>query len=144
MKTLLALLLLCLPVCAQTVNVTLTWDADSDPDVASYIVSSGGFVDFTTENEITLELQTGVYPFEVVAVDTRGVESLSGAADGQMLPAGSRAFDRSDQLDGIRRRDHRDWRAKRILSDSDIRTMNRFKTERPRPKPSPARAIEPL
>jgi hypothetical protein len=75
MRALLALLLLCLPVCAQ-VNVTLAWDADSDPDVASYIVSSGTFVDFTTENEITLELETGVYPFEVVAVDTRGNESF--------------------------------------------------------------------
>lgn len=75
MRTLLALLLLCLPVCAQTV-FTLTWDEDSDPDFASCIVQAPGFIDFTTSNEIDIEVEAGNYFFEVVAVDKRGVESF--------------------------------------------------------------------
>jgi hypothetical protein len=76
MKTLLALLL-CLPVCAQTVSVALTWEADSDPDVIGYRVSvDNGAEVMTGDAKYTVELGKGPHTLTVKALDYRLVESL--------------------------------------------------------------------
>jgi hypothetical protein len=77
MKTLLALLLLCLPVCAQTVNVTLVWDADSDPDVIGYLVSVDDEPEVMVgDAEIAVQLAKGVHTATVKAVDYRAEGNL--------------------------------------------------------------------
>jgi hypothetical protein len=76
MKLLLALLLLCLPVCAQ-VNVTLAWDADSDPDVIGYLVSVDDEPEVMVgDAEFAVQLAKGVHTATVKAVDYRMAESL--------------------------------------------------------------------
>ncbi len=81
MKALLFLLLLCLPIAAQNVNVTLTWDKHPEPDVAEYFVHYGtqpGIYTVSVQsstNLVTIPIARGMTYFVVTAKNTGGFVS---------------------------------------------------------------------
>src|SRR4051812_31743068 len=102
MKILLALLLLALPAFADDVATTLTWDANPEPDVASYRLYVGfakgvyGTAIPVSATQHTVQIPRGQMVYAAVsAVNTTGGESLlstelvfqSNTAGGYTIPS---------------------------------------------------------
>lgn len=80
----LVLMVMCLSALGQDRTATLTWDANSEPDLSHYIVYWGTETGKYTQNSGNVGLVTiytvpklpdGKYFFAVTAVDTAGLES---------------------------------------------------------------------
>lgn len=93
-------------------EVTLTWEANSEPDLSHYIVYWGtasrayivnsGNIGLVTEHKVTLPNDGKVYYFAVTAVDDAGLESdfsnevNTGEVKPKIAPPGKPIFKRKD------------------------------------------------
>lgn len=102
------LLVLSFPLLMQAREVTLTWEANSEPDLSHYIVYWGtasraytvnsGNIGLVTEHKVHLPDDGKIYFFAVTAVDTAGLESdfsnevNTGEVKPKILPPGKPVF----------------------------------------------------
>lgn len=82
MKNFLCIILLLIAIPASAMEVTLTWNANSEPDLAGYKIYTGlqsrtygDPIDVGNVTEHTMTVSDGFNFFAVTAYDTEGLES---------------------------------------------------------------------